>query len=454
MTIDLYAHMKSVPEFTSFLGVDALNHSLAELASKHPDLARLRRVGTSRLGEPISMLSIGSGGRNALMFATAHPDEPIGALTISHLARVLCEDADLREAGDYTWHFIPCTNPDDMRLNEGWFEPPFSIGRFASLVFRPAMHNDLEWSFPFQYEKAYFDRTMSETHMLMRVIDELRPAVMGSLHNNVFGGVYYYLESADPYMQRVLPEIAASEGLLLRLGEPETPYVEELGPGVMRLPRPQDQYEYELQANPDLEELSLPGSSLSYAEQYGTRSIVVEMSYFDDARVADQTEIEQSVREVISESRALAHEGLEFLEPIFAEVVAQSKANSVFAESLRANLQVERAIHETKRTWAENTPDTLRKATVADLFANRQEVKIRRLINAGTMLRLLDAEITAGHGTPLVRTQRTRVESQFLEWEREIEAELDVRVVPIRKLVAVQLGAILARAFGDPNGTD
>ena len=450
MTVDVDAYRTAVPEMASFLGVDALDAAMLKLAAAHPDLASLRRVGTSRLGEPISMLSIGSGTRNALFFACAHPDEPIGAMTISHLAELLCRDDDLRETGDFTWHLIPCVNPDEVRLNEGWFQPPFSMGDFAARCYRPPSDRDLEWSFPFFHETSYFDSTLRETQMLMRVIDDLQPVVMGSLHNNVFGGVYFYISGEDAALQETLHRMPAAEGLPLRLGEPETPYIRELSPGVLLFPDPKDRYAYEVAAGADPETLSLAGSSLTYASRYGTRGIIVEVAYFDDPRVADQTPMDRSVRAVIADSTRIAEEGLAYLEPALEAVGARLRTRSVFEESVRSNLGLERATIDAKSTWAESAPETLAAATVADLFANRQEVKIRRLINLGTFIRMLETEVIAGHGNPVVRQTLEDARVRFQAWEDDLESELEVRVVPIRKLVAVQLGAVLAATFAAP----
>ena len=58
MAIDVRAAMAAVPELDRFLTVDEMRAVLVELAAAHPDLARLRRVGASRLGEPIEPLEI------------------------------------------------------------------------------------------------------------------------------------------------------------------------------------------------------------------------------------------------------------------------------------------------------------------------------------------------------------------------------------------------------------
>jgi hypothetical protein len=61
-------------------------------------------------------------------------------------------------------------------------------------------------------------------------------------------------------------------------------------------------------------------------------------------------------------------------------------------------------------------------------------------------VRMLAAEIATGHGTPAIRTTLEEATETFERWGVQLESELTFRTVPIRKLVAVQLGAILAVA--------
>ncbi len=57
--------------------------------------------------------------------------------TISPIAS--CEDAELRDGYDYTWHLIGCVDPDGTRLNEGWFAGPFTPRNYARHFYRPIL---------------------------------------------------------------------------------------------------------------------------------------------------------------------------------------------------------------------------------------------------------------------------------------------------------------------------
>jgi Zinc carboxypeptidase len=407
-------------------------------------VARLRRVGTSQLGEPISMLSIGDGPRNALLFGCPHPNEPIGTMMLDHLADLLCRDAALRDGFGYTWHLIASVDPDGTRLNEGWFAGPFSPRNYARHFYRPAAEQQVEWTFPVSYKRLYFDRALPETQMLMRVIDELRPELMVSLHNAGFGGVYYYLTRAAPPLYETLHQIPAWEGLRLSLGEPEVPYIEQFAPAIFQTIGVQAGYDY-LEANGADPTLRTSGaSSDEYASRYGTFSLVTEVAYYDDPRVNDRTPTDLIRRDAILDGLRLYDEATETMQSLYAGVGPELRGGSPFEASVRWWLESLGPAREAERTWARDDPETARPATVAEAFSNDQQRQFLRLLWLGMLLWMLDGEIAIGNGTPAIRARRAEAERTFAAWADRLEAVLDLRVVPIRKLVAVQLGAVLA----------
>lgn len=429
-----------------FPTVDELNEDFARIAEEYPKISRLERVGSSSLGEPISMLSLGSGETNILLFACPHPNEPIGALMLHHLARLLCEDAELRDGWGYTWNLIACVDPDGTRLNEGWFDGPFTISNYARNFYRPAGHQQVEWTFPNFYKTNYFDRSLLESEMLMRVIDQLKPALMGSLHNAGFGGVYYYLSRDEPGLHEIFHELPAWEGLPLALGEPEAPFAVEFAPAIFKMITTADTYDYMEANGADLSTFSHGGSSAEYADRHGTLTLVIEMAYYDDERVNDQTPTDTNRRDAILAGLDLSDEGFEVTNGHLEAVRDELRTKSLFESAVTSFMQMQRESSQAERNWAETDPTTDRPATVAELFSSNQEVRFYRLLTLGMLVRMLEGEVAVGNGTPGIRAHLTEAKATFEQWASELEADLNVRVVPIRKLVAVQLGAVLAAA--------
>ena len=444
--LDIRAYVAAVPEMDRFLTVDELQAAFDHLATAHPDLTRLRRVGTSKLGEPIRMLSIGHGSRNLLMFGCPHPNEPIGAMLIHHLTNLLCTDANLRNHYDYTWHFISTVDPDGTRLNEAWFAGPFTPTNYARHFYRPASKDQVEWTFPLSYKDAYFDATLPETEMLMRVIDELQPELMASLHNAGFSGVYYYVSTGDHELYDTLHALPAWEGLPLAMGEAEVPWATPLADAIFPLLTTADAYDY-LEANGGDPGASESGaSSFEYSRAYNTFNIVTEVAYFDDPRVNDQTPTTTNRRAAILASLDDQTASREAMRAHWTNVVKDLSVDSPFRRTVDWWVNDLDSDTDAERTWATTNPDTDRPATQAELFSSQVMPQFYRLCWQGLIVRMLEGEVGIGNGTPAIRRELAAARDTFERWGAQLESELDFRTVPIRKLVGVQFGAVLAAA--------
>src|SRR5579871_3642831 len=129
--MDLRQIADDIPAYDHFLTIDEMAASSHQLVADYPDLASIRVVGQTRRGDPIELLTIKGGDKQAFVFGGPHPNEPIGCMMLEYLTRRLCEDADLRDELGYTWHFIKSIDSDGMRLNEGWFGGPFTPTNYA-----------------------------------------------------------------------------------------------------------------------------------------------------------------------------------------------------------------------------------------------------------------------------------------------------------------------------------
>ncbi|HZX01894.1 M14 family zinc carboxypeptidase [Kribbella sp.] len=441
----LETELQSVPEIAVFSTADELVADLTRLHDLHPALTSLRRIGTSRLGDPLFCLTIGSTGPDALVFGLPHPNEPIGGLTALHLARRLCTDDGLRERLGHRWHIVACIDPDGLRLNEGWLKGPFTREHYARNFYRPAGDEQIEWTFPLDYKTAYFDEVLPETAALMRVIDQVRPQLMCSLHNTEVGGAYYYLSRPEPELHGVLQEIPERLGLSLDRGEPESPSIERFADGIFRMPDIESMYDYYVEHEDPLPEKFGGNSSHSYTRPYGTLTLLSELPHWDDARVSDASPTTTSYSEVLREQAAGFRELVGWMEEILAATGDELTAGSAF---VRASRYYARALAPSpdgiEKRAAE--PEAQRPATVAELASVRDSVHMFRLRYAGMLLRALDGEVAIGNATPAIRAAQRRLAAQYDDWLADAAEAASMVQIPIGSLVASQYAALVATA--------
>ncbi|RCG25027.1 hypothetical protein DQ384_32270 [Sphaerisporangium album] len=430
--MDVRAQMLRIPDLDRFPSVDETHAELDELAARHPGLVSVRRIGTSRLGDPLRVLSVGEGPRDAVIIGGPHPNEPIGALTVGRLVRLLCEDASLRRELGYRWHLIPCADPDGARLNEGWYSHPGDRRRYARHFYRPAWKDQVEWTFPISGEEYFFDRSIPETAAVMRLMDEVRPAFVYSLHNGEYTGAYFYINRRDPALAARLAELADWEGIPLHHGEPELPGSVMVAPAVYMTPGGVRQ----------ARTFGMGGGSADYAARFGALHLITEVPYWADARICDATPTATPYAEVLKAGLAAQREMIDTLGRVMEAVRRDLTVQSPFRRSAEDMFETYRMCAD---GW-EGLADGDRPATVAERFGNRQTLHMRRLRFTGTVRRMLDAEAAAGNLTPAVREQRARVRELFECWCDEADADSGGHPIPIRKLVAVQVAAALVAA--------
>ncbi|MGX2993065.1 M14 family zinc carboxypeptidase [Streptomyces sp. JNUCC 64] len=440
-TRDIRAAVARIGDVDRYPAVDEAQDELDRLAEAHPRLVTVRRVGTSRQGEPIRMASIGSGARDALVFGGPHPDEPVGALTVRELGRILCADPDLRERLGLRWHLIPCVDPDGARLNEGWYARPGTREGYARGSYRPAFAEQVEWTFPRLTEPGYFDRVPPETQALARVIDELAPALLCSLHNAEYGGVFHYVTAADTGLAERLAAIPAWEGLTSHRAVFEVPDSDVVAPGVLLLPTPED-----LLAESGGGERAFGAGSAEYARRHGTLSVVTEVPYWDDPSTADTTPSGRAYRQVVADSVKVLEESSRQAAELVDRARPDLRLDTPFLRSCDDTVRSGAASAAGWRRVAADPATERRTATVAEGTAFRALPHLFRLRCAGAARRLFDAELAAGNTRRAVRRGHGDAERLLARWLADADADLPGRFIPLRRITAVQVASVLTAA--------
>jgi hypothetical protein len=288
--------------------VDELADRAAALVARRPRDARLRRVGTSRAGTPLWLLSVGRGSRQALVVAGPHANEPAGGATALRLAERALADPRLTEGADATWNLLLCLDPDGLRRNEGWLSGPYTLGRYFRTFFRPGFLEQPEW-LPDGADAA----ALPETRALLGLQDELKPFFQASLHGADVGGGFVELTRDLPGLDRRVARIATRLGIPRELGPYDTLYWPRLGAAVYRIPPPRPG---DLAAA--ITEAAVE-STWYHPHRYGTVTAVVEAPMWGVAAVEDAsppTDRDAALRTI---SHTLRHD-TRTQEPLLARV--------------------------------------------------------------------------------------------------------------------------------------
>jgi hypothetical protein len=441
--------LEAVSDYQVFLTVDELKASSRRLAEQYPDVVEVRQVGSSRQGEPLEVLKIGDGAKTALLFAMPHPNEPIGSMMLEVLSARLAEDKALRDGLGYTWYLIKCVDPDGTRLNEGWFKGPFSVTDYARNFYRPPSFEQVEWTFPIEYETLHFDDPLPETRALMTLLEEIKPDFIYSLHNSGFGGAYFYMSEDAKSLHERFYKVVEGQDLPLHLGEPEMPFATAYAKAVYAFPPVSDMYDFlKEQTGKDPAEILKGGtSSMDYASRFcDPFGLVCEVPYFYNVAIHDTSPSDMVRRDAILQGLARAKVELEVLQEQYDAAKEELNVSSPFRVAVEETLRTWPEHMAAQENWARTDPKTQRQATVAEKLDSLVIGRFYRLLSLGMFVRLLETQIAATGESPALAAALAEGTALFAESSGALEAELDYSVIPIQRLVRVQLGSALLAA--------
>lgn len=433
-----------IPEYSRFLAVDELDESTEKLAEKYPDCVSVKVIGYSRKGAPIRCLRIGTGSRTVLAFACPHPNEPIGAMTLEYFSGYLAEHKEFLERMDCTWYLIKCVDPDGTRLNEGWFSGPFTLRNYAEHYYRPAMTEQVEWTFPVDYKNLHFHKPIPETQALMKLIGEIRPDFLYSLHNAGFGGVFWYISKDKPEIYRRVTAVSEKYGIPLALGEPEMPCCVSLAPAVYRMLSVKDMYDY-YEANGVENPGDVVGSGASsdeYANRFGdTLSLVCELPYFYNELINDESPSDMSKKDAMLHNCRRTEDSCAFLKKQMERIRHLIPESDPFRLMIENTIRMFMTENEVRIQAILQNPKLGEPAKKSEVFDNLYGMTSVWMNFVGLLPHMI-SELQKNAKAPLPEIlEEVRQEGlkKLDEMEAYITDHVQYQVIPIRKLVAVQL---------------
>ncbi|MFJ6777315.1 M14 family zinc carboxypeptidase, partial [Kitasatospora sp. NPDC091257] len=231
----LAGYAELVPAGELVPSVEELTRRLRGAAERAPGVCRMRRIGSSRQGRALEVLSVGAGRRPVLVVGGPHPNEPVGYATIAFLAELAAARPEVRDG--VSWHFLPCVDPDGAALNEKWTSAPLDLYTEHRHFFRPALAEQPEWTFPIPWRGGVHQFGLPEQQALADLVDGLEPAAVVSLHNAEFGEPFFVVSRDVPGLAAQLGAVAARHGLPVGQAAPsDVVGWPVLGNGVYRMP--------------------------------------------------------------------------------------------------------------------------------------------------------------------------------------------------------------------------
>ncbi len=439
--------LSKIPDYKEFLTLEELDESSRRLALKYPDRVKLFEMGRTRDDHPLLCLKIGRGSKNALLFGCPHPNEPIGTMMLEFLTQELAQNDELLEALDYTWYVVKAWDADGLRLNEGWLKGPYTIYNYSRNFFRPAGHKQVDWTFPIDYKELHFNAPIPETQAMMSLIDAIRPHFIYSLHNAGFGGTYWYISRDIPAVYDAMRKASGDVEVPLNLGEPEAPYCELLSPAIYKSLGIRDEYDFmERYGIKNIPEIIKVGTcSENYArERHNSFTLLTELPYFTDPRIMDSSESTVTRREAITRKLDMSRKHNDFILSMMAKTRSFIDPENPFLLALDAF--TENKSDESTRRMIED-PAFLRMATVAEEFDNLLISQFYKTLSFGMLIRMNEYELERMAKTGeqnddkknLLKSVAAECEIAHGELTGKLEKEIHYSVIPIKKLVYIQL---------------
>jgi hypothetical protein len=283
----------------------------------------------------------------------------------------------------------------------------------------------------------------------MGLIEQVLPDFMYSLHNSDFGGVYYFLWEAAPPLYDQFHKLVESQGLPLHMGESERPYEEQFASAIYRDSSITEEYDY-LDEHTDTDPAEIiSGGTLSF--EYARRfcdpfTLICEMPYFYNTAINDASPSDMLRRDALLQAIEGSRETVEFLDELYHAVKDELTVPSLFRDAIEEYLRTSGKELAAEEQWVRTNSETTTPATVAEKFDSLVIHRYYRLTMLSMFLRMLDAQITVSGTSPSLVSTREVASKYFETRVAALEAEIEYSIIPIQKLVRVQLGSALLAA--------
>ncbi|MFJ6621450.1 M14 family zinc carboxypeptidase [Kitasatospora sp. NPDC091335] len=408
--------------------LDELDATARQLADRWPGRCRVRTVGTSRAGRPLTLLTVGRGPHNVLIVSGAHADEFAGRAATEDLAH----HALTHQHPDLAWHFLLCLDPDGAHLADG-SRTARTLPAYFDHYYRPAADEQPEWA-------PAIGAALPESRTLLDLIDELRPTLQFSLHSTDVGGTFVQATSDPAALAHPFARSAAALGIPVETGAFDTFRLHESGPGVyLMTPHHIDHQESTTGMLTPHERTDGVRAGTWFAPQrHGGETVLVEVPAWTSAHLGDTRPAETAHHHLRSCADRLRERGEQLTALLDA---ARPHLPAPDTPLLRAARTPLTALHQLADEWdpeahghdLPHTPMTRARLTGIDLWAHRVPVRaaalLRRAVRAA--------------GAPAA-PQAARLDELLGDWCAQYQRRFRPRWLPVARQAAQQANTVRA----------
>ena len=277
---------------------------------------------------------------------------------------------------------------------------------------------------------------MSETEILIKIINEVKPDLMYPIHNSGFGGSYFFISQDfdDAYYDNII-NFTKELGIPLHLGVPEEDFMESWKKPFYKDFGAIEYIEREIKLGRDPKKTLKHGdNSMSYLKKinHAAISIVGEIPYFYDKKTLDETETDRDKREVFLEIIERNEKNYEFYKKFLPEVLSKLNEPDPHWYVMK---HLERQIGfglENFKNHVKTSEKYSGKATRAEVFDSVVTERFYRTLMLGQLRR---AAIKA----KLENEKIKEIEKRIKEEVKIIDENSNWKVFPIKKLVQLQI---------------
>lgn len=440
--------LESVPDFKEFYTLEEINKHTMKLRKQYPDIVSVEEIGKSKNGREIYCLKIGDGNKIGLLYGASHPNEPIGTMMLDTFCEILASNENFRKEMNYTWYIVKVTDVDGLCFNEGWFKSKHTISDYQHHFFRPAFEQQVEWSFPIDYKKYHFSKPTPETIALMKLIKNINPDFVYSLHNSGFGGCYWYISDGNLDLFKKLKKIPQKYKIPLHLGRPELPYCKQFSDAIFKMSGLSDNYDYletYIPNTPTEQMISGGGCCFDYVRKVNSKKthfIVAEVPYYTNLNTSNTNLTEKLYLDELLKGSKKVLEDYQFCNDLCRELQSYMKVENKFYYAAYEQSSVKNRV-EAMRKHAIDTIDPLKKATVAQLFDLRCTNRFYSNLCIVLLRRACDYELNSNQNTKASINILTKARAKLYDRECEnikyMEEKIKYDILPIRDLIKIQL---------------